>query len=126
MLAVSDPVAAIDFYRSAFGAEERWRIDGGGGVVAGLSINGAEVFLASANPPRTRGPDAVGTTTVRIELFVDDPAATFVRAMAAGAVQGNEPVEHTHDLVGGATMRLLQGGITDPFGHLWLIGRFLD
>jgi uncharacterized glyoxalase superfamily protein PhnB len=126
MLAVSDPRAAIDFYKAAFGAEERWRIDGGGAVVAGLSISGAEVFLASANPPSTRGPDDVGGTTVRIELFVDDPAATYERAIAAGALNGNEPVERRHDLVGGSTMRMLQGGITDPFGHIWLIGRFLD
>src|SRR4051794_25776831 len=122
MLAVSDPAAAIDFYKAAFGAEERWRISGGGTVVAGLSINGAEVFLASANPPSTRGPDDVGGTTVRIELFVDDPPAVWERAIAAGALNGNKPFEHTHDLVGGSTMRLLQGGITDPFGHIWLIG----
>lgn len=126
MLAVSDPAAAIDFYKAAFGAEERWRIDAGGPVVAGLSIDGAEVFLASANPPSTRSPDDGGGTTVRIELFVDDPAAAYERAIAAGALNGNEPVEHQHDLVGGSTMRMLQGGVTDPFGHTWLIGRFLD
>jgi PhnB protein len=126
MLAVSDPRAAIDFYKAAFGAQERWRIDGGGPVVAGLSINDAEVFLASANPPSTRGPDDVGGTTVRIELFVDDPTATWTRAVAAGALNGNEPVEHTHELADGSTMRMLQGGVTDPFGHIWLIGRFLD
>ena len=126
MLAVSDPNAAIAFYKAAFKAEERWRIDTGGGVIAGLAIDGGEVFLASANPPRTRSPIDVGATTVRIELFVDDPSATFKQAMAAGAVDGSEPVEHQHDLVGGAKMRMLQGQVTDPFGHLWLIGRFLD
>lgn len=126
MLAVGDPTGAIAFYKAAFGAEERWRIDAGGGVIAGLVIDGAEVFLASANPPRTRGPDDVGATTVRIELFVDDPSATFEQAMAAGAAEGSEPVEHQHDLVGGTKMRLLQGQVIDPFGHLWLIGRFLD
>lgn len=126
MLAVSDPAAAIEFYKEAFGAEERWRMDAGGSIVAGLSINGAEVFLATANPPSTRGPDDLGGTTVRIELFVDDPAAAYERAIAAGALRGNEPVEHRHDLVDGSTMRMLQGGITDPFGHIWLIGRFFD
>ena len=126
MLAVSDASAAIAFYKTAFGAEERWRIDGGGDVVAGLSINGAEVFLASANPPSTRGPVEVGCTTVRIELFVDDPVATWKEAVDAGALSRNEPVEHTHELIDGSTMRLLQGGVTDPFGHIWLIGRFLD
>lgn len=68
MLAVTDPVAAIEFYKVAFGAEERWRIAGGGFVVAGLTVDGAEFFLAKADPPGTRGPDDVGGTTVRIEL----------------------------------------------------------
>ena len=126
MLAVSDPAAAIDFYGAAFGAEERWRIEAGGPIVAGLSINGAELFLANANPPSTCGPHDVGATTVRIELFVDDPAATYERAVAAGAHRGNDPVEHRHELVDGSTMRMVQGGVTDPFGHIWLIGRFLD
>lgn len=126
MLAVSDPVAAIAFYENAFGAEERWRIDSGGPVVAGLLIDGGEVFLASANPPTTSGPDVAGTTTVRIELFVDDPIATWKRAIEAGALRGDEPIEREHGLADGSTLRLLQGGIVDPFGHIWLIGRFLD
>jgi hypothetical protein len=25
-----------------------------------------------------------------------------------------------------ANLRMLQGGVTDPFGHKWLIGKFLD
>lgn len=94
--------------------------------MAGLTINGADIFLASANPPSTRGPDEVGGTTVRIELFVDDPAAIWQRAIAAGALYGEEPEEHRHNLVDGSTLRLLQGGVTDPFGHVWLIGRFLE
>jgi len=45
MLAVSDPGGAIDFYSRAFGAEVRWCI-GEPAEVAGLSIDGAEFFLA--------------------------------------------------------------------------------
>ena len=126
MLAVSDALAAIEFYKKAFDAKERWRIEGGGNVVAGLVIDGAEFFLANANPPRTQGPDDVGGTTVRIELFVDDPMAVFERAVAAGATGDNAPTEHTHATVDGASFRMLQGGVRDPFGHTWLIGKFLD
>ncbi len=126
MLAVSDPVAAISFYKEAFGAEELWRIQGANGpVVAGMTIDGAEFFLASANPPSTRGPDDVGGTTIRIELFVDDPQATWERAVAAGPAKSNPPTEHTHATVDGGSFSMLQGGITDPFGHVWLIGKFL-
>jgi uncharacterized glyoxalase superfamily protein PhnB len=126
MLAVSDPQAAIDFYKRAFGAVERWRI-GGPAEVAGLSIDGAEFFLARENPPRTRSPEAAGQTTVRIELFVDDPHAVQQKAIAAGAREGSPIEEHTHRIVGESEpMRMLQGGVVDPFGHIWLIGNFVD
>jgi uncharacterized glyoxalase superfamily protein PhnB len=126
MLAVSDPAAAIDFYKRAFGAEERWRI-GDTAEVAGLTIDGAQFFLARENPPRTRSPEATGHTTVRIELFVDDPHAVQQKAIAAGARAGSPVEEHTHPVVGQREpMRVLQGGVIDPFGHVWLIGRFLE
>ena len=125
MLAVRDAAAAIDFYEAAFGAVERWRIDAGGSIIAGLEIDGAPVFLAEENPPRTSGPGTVGTTTVRIELFVDDPVAVHARAVAVGATPGGEVSHHRHDTVDGGVFEMLQGGVVDPFGHVWLIGRFL-
>ncbi len=126
MLAVDDPDAAIDFYRRAFGAEERWRI-GEPAEVAGLSIGGAEFFLARENPPSTRSPGGVGHTTVRIELFVADPRAMHAQAIAAGGRMGSPVEEHQHETAGpGPGLRMLQGAVVDPFGHLWLIGKFLD
>ena len=126
MLAVSDPAAAINFYRRAFGAEVRWQI-GDPAAVAGLVIDGAEFFLAQESPDRgTRSPDGVGQTTVRVELFVDDPHAVKEKAIAAGARDGSPVVEHTHATVDGGAFRMLQGGVIDPFGHMWLIGKFLD
>jgi PhnB protein len=125
MLAVSNPAAAIEFYRRAFGAEPRWQI-GEPTEVAGLTIGAAEFFLARENPPKTRSPELAGHVTSRIELFVDDPAAVQAKAIAAGAREGSPVVEHTHALAGGGPpMRMLQGGVVDPFGHVWLIGRFL-
>jgi uncharacterized glyoxalase superfamily protein PhnB len=125
MLAVSDPAAAIEFYEKAFGAVEQWRIEGGGFVVAGLKVEEAEFFLAGANPPGTLGPDTIGGTTVRIELFVDDPVAVQDRAVAAGATAGSAVIERTHETVDGSSFTMLQGGVKDPFGHTWLIGKFL-
>jgi uncharacterized glyoxalase superfamily protein PhnB len=122
---VSDPKAAIDFYQRAFGADVRWRI-GEHAAVAGLSIGGAEFFIAQENPPRTRSPEVAGHTTVRIELFVDDPRAVQAKAIAAGATLGSPVEERTHELAAGGTMRMLQGGVLDSFGHVWLIGKFLE
>jgi uncharacterized glyoxalase superfamily protein PhnB len=127
MLAVSDPDAAIDFYRRAFGAVERWRI-GDPAEVAGMSIDGAEFFLARESPANgTNSPDSVGHTTVRIELFVDDPEKVYAQAIAAGAREGSPVQERRHETAGGtANLRMLQGGVSDPFGHKWLIGKFLE
>ena len=128
MLAVSDGNAAIAFYKAAFGATLLWHLDGDGHVVAGLSIDGAPFFLAHESPAYgTRSPDGVDFTTVRIELFVDDPVAVHRQALAAGAVEGSPVREHTHTTVGPHPIsRMLQGSVIDPFGHRWLIGKFLE
>jgi PhnB protein len=128
MLAVSDGNTAIEFYKAAFGATVLWHLNGGGHVVAGLSIDGAEFFLAQESPPHgTRGPASVGFTTVRIELFVDDPAAVHHRAVAAGAIERSPVTEHQHETIGVRPInRMLQGAVEDPFGHLWLIGKILE
>lgn len=128
MLAVTDGSAAIGFYQIAFGAELLWKLGEGADVVAGLSIAGAPFFLAYHAPDYgTRSPSSSGFTTVRIELFVDDPVAVQQKAMAAGAV-GHSPIEEHEFVTAGPKPihRMLQGAVVDPFGHLWLIGKFLD
>jgi PhnB protein len=128
MLAVSDGSAAIEFYKAAFGAELLWHLGDGADVVAGLSINGAQFFLAHESPEYgTRGPGSAGFTTVRIELFVDDPLAVLKRALAAGANEGSPMVEHHYETMGPKPIKkMLQGSVVDPFGHKWLIGKILE
>ena len=127
MLAVSDPAAAIAFYERAFGAVLRWRI-GDPAEVAGLEVAGAEFFLARETPSRgTRAPNVAGHTTVRIELFVDDPVLVHERAVREGAQERSPVVEHQHQVADSDTpMRMLQGSVSDLFGHTWLIGKFLE
>ena len=127
MLAVSDGTAAIDFYKTAFGAKLLWHL-GGAHVVAGLSIGGARFFLASESPEHgTRGPSSVGFTTVRIELFVDDPVTVHRQALAAGATEVSPVETHRHQTIGPDSIKsMLQGALLDPFGHVWLIGKFID
>ena len=125
MLAVGDPETAIEFYKAAFGATVLWHLEH---AVAGLSIEGAEFFLAHESPQYgTRSPCSAGFTTVRIELFVDDPVAVHRQAVAAGATNHSPVAEHEHETRGPHPIRrMLQGAVTDPFGHMWLIGKFLD
>jgi PhnB protein len=115
MLIVSDAEAAVGWYKGALGATELWNLGG----VAGLEIGGAPFFLHEANPnnPTEDSPDRLGTTSTRIELFVDDPDGVRDRAIAAGASPGSEIQDH-QQLWG--THR--QGGFRDPFGHNWSVG----
>jgi PhnB protein len=128
MLAVNDAQGAVEFYGRAFGAEVDWTVGGDEHMVAGLAIGGARFFLATESPEfGTRGPLGAGFTTVRIELFVDDPVAVHARALAAGAKLHSEVKEHNYPTVGPKPIgRMLQGAVVDPSGHLWLIGKFLD
>ncbi len=128
MLAVRHGEEAIQFYETAFGAEVVWKLGEGADIVAGLSIGGAEFFLAMEAPQYgTRSPAAQNFTTVRIELLVDDPAAAQRRALAAGAVEHSPVGVDQYHMTGQRPIRrMLQGAVVDPFGHLWLIGKIID
>lgn len=116
MLIVPDAEAAISWYRTALGATELWNLGG----VAGLQVEGAPFFLHEVNPrnPTENSPQAVGATSVRVELFVDNPDEVIQRALAAGAGLGS-PIEDHHHFP--RTVHR-QGGFRDPFGHNWSVG----
>jgi len=128
MLAVSHGDAAIDFYQSAFNATLLWRLGRGADIVAGLAIDGAKFFLAHEAPEYgTRGPSSAGFTTVRIELFVDDPVLVHRQALAAGAVERSPVSEDEYQMEGQHPIKkMLQGAVVDPFGHMWLIGKIIE
>jgi PhnB protein len=114
-LSVRNSAQAVEFYKSAFGAVEVFRLDAGDGVVARLSIQGAEFWLSDESPQNFNfSPQTLRGSTVRIILTVADPDAMFARAVAAGASQVY-PVVEEHG------WRL--GRVVDPYGHHWEIGR---
>jgi PhnB protein len=114
-LAVDGAQEAVDFYKSAFGATELYRLEDDGGTlaVAQLSIKGA-VFWVQEAPDA--GPKAVAAGSVRLILSVEDPDAVFEVAIAHGAVM----VKPVSEEYGWRT-----GRITDPSGHEWEISRQL-
>jgi PhnB protein len=75
LLAVPSAPAAADWSRRALGATELWNLGG----VAGLTIEGAPFFLHEATGTAFDGPVALGATTVRVEVFSDDPDAFIPR-----------------------------------------------
>src|SRR5207344_10492 len=114
MLAVPDATAAAAWYEKAVGATELWNL----GSVVGLEVSGAPFFLAEPANNGWESPAEIGTTTVRVEVFVDDPDLFVARAIEAGADGSVDPVRD-HEMPWGMHR---QGGFFDPFGHLWLVG----
>jgi len=119
LLSVRNGARAVEFYKTAFGAVEIYRVeDPGGAVVARLSVEGAEFWLSDESPEHANySPESLGGGTVRMILTVPDPDSMFARAVAAGARQIT-PVEEAYG------WRV--GRIEDPYGHHWEIGHPLD
>ncbi len=106
---------AVRFYAEAFGAVVLHRVGEGDDIVAQLAVGDASFWVASAGPELGRfSPRAIGGTTSRTLLVVDDPDAVWHRATEAGA-EARSPVGEEHG------WRV--GRIVDPFGHEWEIGR---
>lgn len=119
-LIVDDAKAAIDFYKRAFGAEERLRLPMGDKVAhAELKIGNSYVMLADEVPEQKHlGPKARGGTTASFLLYVDDVDQAWKRATQAGARQ-TRPLELQF---WGDRM----GTLTDPFGHQWSLATHVE
>jgi PhnB protein len=119
MLSVRRGAKAIEFYKSAFGASELFRLDSeDGAIVARLSAQGAEFWVADESPEHKNfSPESLGGGSVRMVMIVEDPDAAFDRAVSAGATVVH-PVSNQYG------WRL--GRIADPFGHHWEIGKPLS
>jgi PhnB protein len=116
LLSVRRGAKAVEFYKAAFGAEELFRLDApDGAVVAQLSVEGAEFWVADESPEHFNfSPESVGGGTVRLVMVVEDPDAVFERAVAAGAkVVWAVGEQHGWRV----------GRVVDPFGHHWEIGK---
>lgn len=119
MLSVRDGARAVEFYKSAFGATEVYRVeDPSGAVVSRLSVVGAEFWLADESPAHHNfSPESLGGGSVRLILTAPDPDAMVARVVSAGAREV-VPVAEAYG------WRV--GRVVDPFGHHWEIGRPLD
>jgi PhnB protein len=121
-LTVRNAAEAIDFYKEAFGAQERYRMatpDGQQVVHAELKI-GDSLFMLGAEMPgqESRSPQALGGTTCGFYVYVEDVDAAFARAVAAGATI-KEPVA---DKFWGDRV----GSVFDPSGHIWMLATHVE
>ena len=85
-LAVDDAAKAIEYYKTAFGAKERARMDGPDGKIghAELEIGDSVVMLADPFPhASTTPPSDAGATTASIVMYVEDVDGVVSRAVDA-------------------------------------------
>jgi PhnB protein len=117
VLTVRDAVKAVAFYARAFGAEEIYRNTYGDGmIVVELAIGDARFRVADEAPEAGNlSPEALGGTSVRLNLLVVDPDGLAARAIENGAIEVAPISDQSYGL--------RQGRLVDPFGHHWLIGR---
>lgn len=112
---VERAAAAVVFYEAAFGAKILHRVGKGDDIVVQLAIGDVAFWVSPGGPDGPRfSPLAIGGTTGRILLVVDEPDVLFTRAVEAGATAVSDMAdEHGWRL----------GRIFDPYGHEWEIGR---
>ena len=120
-LAVDDAAEAIEYYKKAFGAKERGRMEAPDGTIghAELEIGDSLVMLSDPFPQATtRTPKELGGTSASVFMYVEDVDAVVKQAVEAGATVTME----VEDQFWGDRF----GTVQDPFGHLWSIATHVE
>jgi uncharacterized glyoxalase superfamily protein PhnB len=106
---------AIEFYKKAFGATEKYVMpgpDGQGVMHAELKIGDSTIMLGDENPEYScKSAETLGGSPISLYLYVKDVDAAFERAVSAGGTS-QMPVQ---DMFWGDRV----GTFLDPFGHRW-------
>jgi PhnB protein len=119
-LIVRNAAEAILFYNRAFDAIETARFDAADGRIAHaeLGIGDGRIYIADEFPEQSIfAPQAGFDPPVILDLDVNDVEAWVTRALALGATLVR-PLDLPPD-------GLQTGKIRDPFGHVWLLTRFI-
>jgi PhnB protein len=116
MLVCRDVSAAIDFYKTTFGAVELVRRPAPDGAVAhaAMTIGEAMIMIEAEWPTlASRAPQPDGSSPVVIYVYVEDVDNVIERAQAAGA---RVLLPAKNQFWGDRTARII-----DPSGHVWTI-----
>ncbi len=115
-LVVSDAAKAIEFYKKAFGAEERMMMPGPGGKIihAEIKIGDSIIFLSEEIPGMGgKSPQSLGAYTGGMYLYVPNVDDVFAKAVAAGGKASGG----VNDMFWGDRL----GHFVDPFGQNWTV-----
>lgn len=121
-LVVKGAADAIDFYKTAFGAVELFRmIDPGDNRIghAELLIDASRMMVADEYPDfGAVSPDTIGGTAVTLYVSSTSVDVEADRAVAAGAITLRAPKDQSY---GERTCTLM-----DPFGHRWILSQTIS
>ena len=115
-LIVNGAAKAIEWYQTAFGAEELMRMDAGPGRIAHAEIKVGDSILMMADEFPEMGakaPSSLGGSAVGFMIYVKDCDAVFQKAVDAGA-KVDRPL--ADQFYGDRS-----GSVIDPFGHKWTV-----
>lgn len=119
VLTVRGGAKAIDWYKKALGATEKFRMSPPNDPEkighAELLIHGRVLMLNEENPQwRTQSPQSIqGSSPVSIMIYVENVDALFEKVTSLGA----KPLMPPMDMFWGDRF----GKFIDPFGHYWAI-----
>jgi len=120
-LTIRNAAAALDFYKQAFDAEERFRMADGAGRISHAEIRiGDSLLMLSDEYPEmgARSPESLGGSPVMLHIYVEDVDTVVARALQAGATLAR-PVENQFYGDRG-------GMLVDPFGHKWWVSTHVE
>jgi PhnB protein len=113
-IVVTDGAAALEFYKKAFGAEERFRLTTPGGTSvmhAQMKVGDSVLMIGGEFPPNVLSPKSRGGTSTYLHCYLADADAAFARAVNAGC----KIIMPISDTFWGDRY----GVVEDPFGHQW-------
>ena len=120
-MAVRDCVAAIDFYRRAFGAEKTMQLTMPDGTIAHAEIRIGDSTLMMSEENKewvNNSPATLGGSPMFLMIYVPDVDAAFKKAIAAGATE----VRAVKDQFYGDR----SGTLKDPFGYQWTLSTHIE
>lgn len=117
MFMFKDCQKAIEFYKKAFGAQERYAMpgpDGNGVMHAELQVGDSIIMMGDECPQQNcKSAESIGGSPVSFYLYVENVDAAFRRAVEAGATVEME----VQEMFWGDRA----GSLRDPFGYNWML-----
>lgn len=120
-LIIKGAAEAIEFYKTAFGAVEKGRMQAPGGMIghAEIQIGGSRVMLADEHPDMgAHGPGHFGGCPIMLHVYLENVDEVFARAVEAG---GEVVRPLANQFYGDRS-----GMVKDPFGYSWNLSTHIE